>query len=40
VEDLPAPSLASMFDDVYREIPSCLREQREALEKGARAPKH
>jgi pyruvate dehydrogenase E1 component alpha subunit/2-oxoisovalerate dehydrogenase E1 component alpha subunit len=40
VEDLPAPSVASMFDDVYRELPWNLREQREALEKGARAPKH
>jgi pyruvate dehydrogenase E1 component subunit alpha len=40
VEELPSPSCASMFDDVYGELPWNLRDQREALEKGPRAPKH
>ncbi len=40
VEELAAPSLASMFDDVYAELPWNLREQKAALESGPRAPKH
>jgi len=39
-EKTPAPSLDSMFEDVYAELPWHLAEQREALRKGARAPKH
>ncbi len=33
------PELESMFDDVYEELPWHLREQREQLVKGPRAPK-
>jgi pyruvate dehydrogenase E1 component alpha subunit len=40
VEELAAPSLASMFDDVYAELPWNLREQKAGLESGPRAPKH
>ena len=40
VEELASPPLGSMFDDVYAAPPWNLREQRDALEKGARAPKH
>ena len=40
VENLPAPTLASLFDDVYADLPWHLREQRASLEKGERAPKH
>lgn len=38
-EATPPPSLESMFDDVYEELPWHLREQREQLVKGPRAPK-
>jgi 2-oxoisovalerate dehydrogenase E1 component alpha subunit len=39
-EETPAPSLESMFDDVYAELPWHLREQREQLLKGPRAKGH
>jgi TPP-dependent pyruvate/acetoin dehydrogenase alpha subunit len=38
-EEASPPSLESMFDDVYEELPWHLREQREQLVKGPRAPK-
>ena len=34
------PSLSSMFDDVFAELPAHLRDQREQLLAGPRAPKH
>lgn len=34
------PSLSSMFEDVYADLPWHLREQREELVSGPRAPKH
>ncbi len=40
VEDLAGPSIASMFEDVYAELPWHLREQSDALAKLPRAPKH
>ena len=39
-ESTQAPSLSSMFDDVYAELPWHLREQREELIAGSRAPGH
>jgi pyruvate dehydrogenase E1 component alpha subunit len=39
-EKTPPPSLASMFEDVYAEVPWHLREQREALERVPRAKSH
>lgn len=39
-EATQAPSLSSMFDDVYAELPWNLREQREELVAGPRAPGH
>src|SRR5690606_1989916 len=33
------PSLESMFDDVYEDLPWHLREQRDQLVRGPRAPK-
>jgi 2-oxoisovalerate dehydrogenase E1 component alpha subunit len=39
-EAQPKPSLSSMFDDVFAELPWHLREQRETLLNGPRAPKH
>jgi 2-oxoisovalerate dehydrogenase E1 component alpha subunit len=39
-EDAPLPSLESMFDDVYGELPWHLREQRAELLAGPRAKKH
>jgi 2-oxoisovalerate dehydrogenase E1 component alpha subunit len=39
-EATPAPSLDSMFDDVYAELPWNLVEQREELRKGPRAKGH
>ena len=40
VEDLAAPTVDSMFEDVYAELPWHLREQSAALAKLPRAPKH
>jgi 2-oxoisovalerate dehydrogenase E1 component alpha subunit len=39
-EEADPPSLASMFDDVFAELPWHLIEQREALLAGPRAPRH
>lgn len=39
-ESTGAPSLSSMFDDVYEAVPWHLREQREELLAGPRAPGH
>jgi 2-oxoisovalerate dehydrogenase E1 component alpha subunit len=39
-EKTPPPSLASMFEDVYAEVPWHLREQREALERAPRPKGH
>jgi 2-oxoisovalerate dehydrogenase E1 component alpha subunit len=39
-EKVGKPSLASLFDDVYQEPIPALREQREQLLKGPRAPEH
>ncbi len=39
-EKVPPPSVASMFEDVYKELPWNLREQREALVRGPRAKGH
>jgi pyruvate dehydrogenase E1 component alpha subunit len=39
-EKTPAPSIDSMFEDVFAELPWHLVEQREALRRGARAPRH
>ena len=39
-EKVSPPSLESMFDDVYAELPWHLREQREALLRGPRAKGH
>ena len=38
-EATPPPSLESMFDDVYEDLPWHLREQRDQLVRGPRAPK-
>ncbi len=40
VEPLPPPPRASIFDDVYAELPWHLREQREQLLEGPEAPTH
>lgn len=40
VEAMPPPARASLFDDVYAEMPWHLREQRELLEKLPPAPTH
>jgi len=40
VEELPSPSRASLFDDVYESIPWNLAEQRAQLEKLPPAPHH
>jgi pyruvate dehydrogenase E1 component alpha subunit/2-oxoisovalerate dehydrogenase E1 component alpha subunit len=40
VEDLPAPARATMFDDVYQELPWNLAEEREQLKRLPRAPPH
>jgi pyruvate dehydrogenase E1 component alpha subunit/2-oxoisovalerate dehydrogenase E1 component alpha subunit len=40
VEALPPPPRASLFDDVYAELPWNLREQRDALAKLPPAPSH
>ena len=40
VEKTPPPSLESMFEDVYQELPWHLREQREELLAAPRAPAH
>ena len=40
VEELAPPSIASMFEDVYAELPWHLREQAEELAGMPRAPKH
>jgi 2-oxoisovalerate dehydrogenase E1 component alpha subunit len=39
-EQQPKPPLASMFDDVYAEPSWTLKEQREELLTGPRAPEH
>jgi pyruvate dehydrogenase E1 component alpha subunit/2-oxoisovalerate dehydrogenase E1 component alpha subunit len=39
VEELPPPARATLFDDVYAELPFHLREQRELLERTPPAPK-
>ncbi|MCU0689986.1 MAG: thiamine pyrophosphate-dependent enzyme [Polyangiaceae bacterium] len=39
-EETDPPTLASMFDDVFAELPWHLIEQREALLAGPRAPRH
>jgi pyruvate dehydrogenase E1 component alpha subunit len=39
-EAAPPPPLDSLFDDVFAELPWHLVEQREALRKGPRAPRH
>lgn len=39
-EDTAPPSVTSMFDEVYAELPWHLREQRAELESGPRAKKH
>jgi 2-oxoisovalerate dehydrogenase E1 component alpha subunit len=39
-EETPPPSLDSMFDDVFAELPWHLVEQRDALRKAPRAPRH
>ncbi len=39
-EAAPPPSIASMFEDVYAELPWHLREQQQELEQGARAKGH
>jgi pyruvate dehydrogenase E1 component alpha subunit len=39
-EKVEKPSLASLFDDVYAELPNHLQEQRAQLLKGPRAPEH
>lgn len=39
-EATPAPSLESMFEDVFAEMPWHLREQRDELLRGPRAAKH
>lgn len=39
-ESTPKPSLESMFDDVFAELPERLREQEEELLKAPRAPEH
>jgi 2-oxoisovalerate dehydrogenase E1 component alpha subunit len=39
-EKTPPPSLDSLFDDVYAELPWHLQEQRDALRKGPRAKGH
>lgn len=39
-EETPAPSLESMFDEVYAELPWHLKEQRAELLSGPRAKKH
>jgi pyruvate dehydrogenase E1 component alpha subunit/2-oxoisovalerate dehydrogenase E1 component alpha subunit len=40
VEELPPPARATLFDDVYAELPWNLREQRDALEAVPHAPSH
>jgi pyruvate dehydrogenase E1 component alpha subunit/2-oxoisovalerate dehydrogenase E1 component alpha subunit len=40
VESLPAPARATLFEDVYAEMPWHLREQKEELEKLPPAPPH
>jgi pyruvate dehydrogenase E1 component alpha subunit/2-oxoisovalerate dehydrogenase E1 component alpha subunit len=40
VEAMPAPARASLFDDVYAELPWHLREQRSELDKLPLAPTH
>lgn len=40
VEAMPAPSRATLFDDIYAELPWHLREQRTELEKLPLAPTH
>jgi len=39
-EATPAPSLESMFEDVFAQVPWHLREQRDELVRGPRAAKH
>jgi 2-oxoisovalerate dehydrogenase E1 component alpha subunit len=39
-EKTPAPSIDSLFENVYAELPWHLAEQREALRKGPRAKGH
>ena len=39
-EKTDAPSLDSMFDDVFADLPWHLREQKEELVKGPRAKGH
>jgi pyruvate dehydrogenase E1 component alpha subunit len=39
-EQQPRPALQSMFDDVYAELPWNLKEQRQQLLTGPRAPEH
>lgn len=39
-EQQPKPSLESMFEDVYAELPWHLKEQRDRLLSGTRAPQH
>ncbi len=39
-EKTPPPSIDSMFDDVVAELPWHLVEQRDALRRGTRAPRH
>ena len=39
-EEAGPPALESMFEDVYAELDDNLKEQREALLNGPRAPKH
>jgi pyruvate dehydrogenase E1 component alpha subunit len=40
VEDLPPPARASLFEDVYAELPWNLREEKDELERLPRAPPH
>ena len=40
VEAMPAPDRASLFDDVYAELPWNLREQRDELLRLPPAPMH
>jgi pyruvate dehydrogenase E1 component alpha subunit/2-oxoisovalerate dehydrogenase E1 component alpha subunit len=40
VEAMPAPPRASLFSDVYAELPRHLREQRDELERLPPAPSH
>jgi pyruvate dehydrogenase E1 component alpha subunit len=39
-EKIEKPSLSSLFDDVYAELPNSLKEQRAELLSGPRAPEH